>query len=222
MASEIATIDALTFSVCIQRVCGFTNSSADIYDPGKVSNKTMLINTFFPERADREFILKFRPSEEDRKTAEEMIRYFRRNSFAVISGGTDLYATAVYATTQSNTVSIKDFGILASIPSSYLKEKSTKTLASAAKNTLQEYIGKPGDVVTLAVEIVYTKYVEKIQCTEYVAVTDTDHLVQFLSKSCIGAVGDCVAIKAKVKGHGENWSTKSFQTALNYAKVIDL
>jgi hypothetical protein len=127
----------------------------------------------------------------------------------------------VFASTQNETVKFQDFGVLASVPHVYQKEVVAKEIKSQAKGTVQEHIGKVGDTVYLNIRYIETRYVQKLNCYAHSAITDSNHLVNFLNKIELGEPGAAQKIRARVKAHGANYTTKTLETQLNYVKAVD-
>jgi len=219
------TRDALAVACCIFRKRGYTNSSVHLSDnptsDQRYTSKDMLTYALLPEVASHDYILQFIPAEEDTQTADNIITHFRKLTFGIIDNSLNDYMNRVYAVTQAEKVDIADLGVLASVPQTYDREIQTKQIKNVAKETKQEYLGQEGAVLTLHIQYINTRFVPNLNCYAHDAVTDTNHLVNFLSKTELGKAGTCHTIRARVKKHGVNYQTKTIETQLNYVKILD-
>lgn len=220
-----STEQVLTMACCIFRQKGFTSTSTYIAgDPSndqRWTNKEMLTYALCPHLASNNFLMTFSPSEEDEESANAIIKYFRRLMFGVIADSNNDYMDRVFKSTQSERVKISDFGVLASVPSVYDKEIIQKQIKEQIKDTVEGWIGKEGDTVTLNIRYISSRYVPKLNCYSHQAVTDDRYLVNFLNKSELGRAGTNQKIRAKVKKHTVNYQTKTPETQLNYVKPLD-
>jgi hypothetical protein len=216
---------ALAMSASIYRQKGYTSTSTYISsDPaGEIrwTNKDHLIYQLVPSLASSSYISLFKVTQADYDTADAIIKYYRKLSFGVLGGELNDYMQKVFSTTQNDKISFSDLGILASVPSVYEREVKTKELESIAKGTKQEYLGKEGDTLTLTIKYINTRFVPALNCFAHDAVTDTNHLVNFLNKLELGKPGETQKIKCRVKKHGLNFTTKTMETQLNYVKIVD-
>lgn len=224
----IPTREALAFAQCIYRVKGYTKTGdaiANIYanQGTSYSNKEMILYALVPsKRPSASYILEFYPTEDDYETADAIIKHYRRLSFGILADDINDYQQKVFSITQSDQVTNKDLGILASIPSTYEREISSKEARQQIKETNQTYIGKVGENVILTVRYIKTQYVKNLGCFAHQAVTeDTNQLVSFLNKIELGQKDVVQKIKGKVKKHGNDFVTKSVETQLNYVKVLE-
>jgi len=219
------TIEVLAMSCAIFRQKGFTSTSTvTVSDPSneqRWTNKDHLCYQLVPKIADTRYLSKFDITDEDLEQAESIIKYFRRLSFGVIGDNINDYMQRVFASTQNDTVKFQDFGVLASVPHVYQKEITAKELKTQIKETVQEHIGKVGETVFLNIRYIETRFIPTLNCYAHSAVTNTNHLVNFLNKIELGKPGQMQRIRAKVKAHGANYVTKTTETQLNYVKAVD-
>lgn len=215
--------DSLTLACCIYRQKGYTGTSSADYGigQGEYTNKDMLTFGLVKEFAPSNYILEFTPTEEDESTADAIIKHYRRLSFGVIGDSINDYLKKVFTITQSEDISLKEFGVISSIPKTYEKDIGVKNLKTQVKDTVKEWIGKEGDSMILTVRYVKTHFIPALNCFGHEAITDTNHLVSFLNKIELGKVGTSQKIRAKVKKHTTNYHTKTPETQLNYVKVLD-
>jgi HEPN domain-containing protein len=215
-------IEVLAMACCIFRQKGFTATSSFVSEEQQQwTNKDMLTYSLIPKLASDKYILAFKPTDEDLETAEAIVKYYRRLSFGVIGDTINDYMASVFKNTQAEEVSMKDFGVIASIPGVYDKEITLKNLKAEIKDTVEGWIGKEGESIILNVRYIKTRYIPQINCYGHEAITDTNYLVSFLNKTELGKVGSSQKIRAKVKKHTSNFYTKTPETQLNYVKVLD-
>lgn len=220
------TIEALATACSIYRQRGYTSTSVVSFDEkpddnNRWTNKDHLSYQLVPQLANHDYLARFTITDEDLEQAESIIKHFRRLSFGVLGDNLNDYMKRVFAATQNDTVMFRDFGIIASVPHVYNKEIVAKEIKSQVKDTVQEYIGKVGDAVTLNIRYIETHFLPKLNCYAHSAVTDTNHLVNFLNKIEMGKAGTNQKIRARVKSHGVNYVTKTAETQLNYVKALD-
>lgn len=219
------TLLAVTVACAINRQKGFTSVSSYTFnepsDDNRWTNKDILSYTLVPEIASKDFKVMIKTKPCDLEEAEAIVKYYRRLSFGVMSEQITEYMTRVFQITQSEEVSFADFGVLASVPSVYQKEVTAKETLDQIKTTLPEHIGEIGNSITLDVVVIDARYVKQIECWSHEAITSTNHLVSFLSKTKLLERKDTARIRAKVKKHTEHYKAKSPETQLNYVKVVD-
>ncbi len=219
------TVEALSMACAINREKGFTSVSKHVFqDPGneeRWTNKDMLSYILFPEIAGPNFnvLIKVKPC--DLEQANAIIKHYRKLSFGVLGDSINDYLQRVFTVTQSDSVKMSDFGIIASVPSIYEKDIHAKETLEQIKTTKNEHLGTEGQVLELDILVIESKYVEQIGCWGHLAVTSTDYLVSFLSKERLLNRKDVAKIRGKVKRHSQHWKTKTAETALNYVKVLD-
>ena len=217
--------EVLTMACAIYRTKGYTSVStfttSDPESESRWNNKEHLCYQMVPEIADKEYKVLINVTQQDADTAHAIVQYYRRLAFGVIGDTLSDYMQRVFSSTQKPEVMFKDFGILASVPSVYDKEITKKRIEKEAKNTIQEHIGKIDDYVVLEIRYINTRYIQKLNCYGHEAVTSTGHLVNFLNKLELGKPGTTQKIRAKVKAHGQNYTTKTVGTRLNNEKVLD-
>jgi len=214
----------LAMSCAIFRTKGFTSVSSIIRDnvdsADRWNSKEHLCYQMVPD-LDKEYKVLIKVTQEDVDNAAAIVQYYRRLTFGVIADNLSDYMQRVFSSTQKPEVSFKDFGILASVPSVYSKEIEKKRIIAESKSAKQEHLGEIGKTLQLNIRYINTRFIPKLNCYAHDAITDSEHLVNFLNKSQLGKVGDCQTIRAKVKAHGVNFVSKSIETQLNYVKPLD-
>lgn len=220
------TIDVLAMACSIFRQRGYTSTNLISFDEkldnsNRWTNKDHLSYQLLPQLASKDYLSRFTVTEEDLEQAESIVKYFRRLSFGLLGGNLNDYMQRVFAATQNDTVMFRDFGIIASVPHVYNKEIVAKEIKLQVKDTKQDYIGKIGDSIVLNIRYIETRFLPKLNCYAHSAVTDTNHLVNFLNKVELGRAGTTQKIRARVKSHSVNYVTKTAETQLNYVKAVD-
>lgn len=216
------TKKALALACAIFRIKGYSNTYT--YKDGEgtaYTNKDMLTYALYPELSPKNYLLDFLPTEQDRESAEAIVKYYRRLSFGIIGDNIVDYLRKVFSVSQSERVAFSDLGILASIPQSYQREQTAKEIKSQIKDTVKEHLGQEGQPITVTIKYLSARYVPNLNCFAHEAVTDTNHLVGFLNKISLGEAGQTQRIKGRVKRHGVNYNTKTPETQLNYVKVLE-
>lgn len=223
--------EVLALANVIYRKNGYVSTTAFVSgdrfgheEVAKWNNKEHLIYQLIPEMANQHYTkhFEFAVLEEDRETADAIIKYFRRLSFGVLSDQLTDFMKTVFKITQSQEVHINELGIIACIPSVYDKEIQTKELLKKIKTTEQSWIGDVGKGIQLNICYLKTRYLPKLNCYAHEAITDSNHLVTFLNAIELGKEGICQKVKGRVKKHSLNYNTKTTETQLNYVKVVDI
>lgn len=212
----------LAMACAIFRQKGYTSTSTHYQDGHPTyTNKDMLIYEFFKDLQPKDYLLSFKPTEEDEETAEAIIKYYRRLTFGVIGNDLNDYLKRLFTVTQSEDTVMGDFGVLASVPNAYEREQIEREVKSQIKDTVKEHLGKEGETIYLNIKYIKTRFIPSLNCYAHEAVTDTNHLVSFLNKIELGKQGTVQKIRARVKKHGANYTTKTPETQLNYVKALD-
>jgi hypothetical protein len=215
--------NVLAMACAIFRTKGYTSVSTYISgDSGddRWNSKEHLCYQMVPD-LEKEYNILIKVTQADVDNAEAIVNFYRKLTFGVIADNLNDYMQRVFSSTQKPEVTFKDFGVLASVPNVYFKELEKKRIIKESKDAKQEHIGEVGGTVLLNVKYINTRFVQKLNCYAHDAITDTGHLVNFLNKSQLGSTGDRQTIRAKVKSHGVNYTTKAIETQLNYVKPID-
>ena len=216
--------NVLAMACAIFRIKGFTSTSAvfstDKDNPDRWNSKEHLCYQMVPD-LDKEYQILIKVIQEDVDNANAIIQHYRKLTFGIIGDTLNDYMQRVFASTQKPEVMFKDFGVLASVPSAYFKDMDTKRIVQVSKNAKQEHLGIIGEPIALSIQYINTRFVPKLNCYAHDALTDSGHLINFLNKAQLGKTGDKQNIRAKVKSHGVNYTTKSIETQLNYVKIVD-
>jgi hypothetical protein len=224
--SEFSVQQILELACAAQRVNGdYIKETLWVYDDEmkplyrKEPNKFLMLFTLgcqpHYDDAHRPDLLKI--TQEDQTQAEEIRKYFRKFMFGAIAGENE-FQTEVNTILNSDTVKQNKFGFIACLPSVMARDvKKTiikKTLRDCDNEPLAQAETKLDD---LDCEIVEVKRSNNFDAWNISAIIN-NKIVSWFSKNELKP-GPCVVIKAKVKTHGENWTTKKVETRLNYVKV---
>jgi hypothetical protein len=224
--SEFSVQQILELACAAQRVNGdYIKETLWVYDDEmkplyrKEPNKFLMLFTLgcqpHYDDANRPDLLKI--TQEDQTQAEEIRKYFRKFMFGAIAGENE-FQTEVNTILNSDTVKQNKFGFIACLPSVMARDvKKTiikKTLRDCDNEPLAQAETKLDD---LDCEIVEVKRSNNFDAWNISAIIN-NKIVSWFSKNELKP-GPCVVIKAKVKTHGENWTTKKVETRLNYVKV---
>ena len=147
---QFAVVEALSFACCIYREKGYTSTSSySAGDQQTYTNKDMLTFELLPQLAGSTYLLKFTPTVEDIDQALAIIKHFRKLSFGVIGDTLNDYMGRVFSVTQNENITMKDLGVLASVPQVYDREVSEKRVKDAIKDTVKAHLGQEGDTIVL-------------------------------------------------------------------------
>lgn len=220
-----AVEEVLTMACAIYRVEGFTSSSSVVFSDDNQrtwTSKEHLSYQLVPEITGPEYKVLINVTQDDVDTANAIVHHYRKLTFGVIADSLNDYMQRVFSSTQNPEINFKDFGILASVPSLYFKDIEKKRLEKEIKATRQEHLGTVGETLTIDVRYIGVRFIPKLECFGHDAITSTGYLVNFLNKQKLAEVGATQKIRAKVKAHGVNFTTKTVETQLNYVKVVDI
>lgn len=231
--------DAITAAVVAQRVNGgyvresnyIYNDDTRQYDPTSIGNKSIMRYVLNLENkrqyADEIAIEKLNPvvTEQDTELAQEICDYVEGLAMKVLSDELVGYEANIYKVYE-NGVETYDFGLIASVPSSYQRTIKRENLEY---NILKEcsssdYIAEPGTKIESDLEILNHIFSRNYNAHIYTAKTPENNLVTFWSqkgKDEIGNVGDVIKVKAKVKRVCESRFYDGVkETQLNYVKLV--
>jgi hypothetical protein len=169
---------------------------------GKLQNKTIMANLL---KSDD-------PRLQDRlSAAEEMIAYCQTKMIELLSGELTNYWKAILETVNKPTISANsysDWGVLASIPSAYLRavERENAQERRAAAMRTSQHFGRVGDHYAAQVHVISKIFSIKYNKTWYTGVDEHGNLVNFpFSKPLI--IDREYAVKGKIRKHGDDLTT---------------
>ena len=109
--------------------------------------------------------------------------------------------------------SLYDFSVITAMPHSYLKQLKKESV-DARLARCQSSIGKLGDKIDLAIEIVRNNYSAKFNTWFVSGITDDNYAVYFAYREALDS-GTHVKIRGTVKRHTD------FATQLNRVKIVE-
>jgi hypothetical protein len=109
--------------------------------------------------------------------------------------------------------SLYDFSVITAMPHSYLKQLKKESV-DARLARCQGTIGKLGDKIDLAIEIVQNNYSAKFNTWFVSGITDDNYAVYFAYREALDS-GTHVKIRGTVKRHTD------FATQLNRVKIVE-
>lgn len=164
-------------------------------------------------------------TDELRTRAQEMIDLLHGGWTMQLLRGQQLsnFVASVAKLLEKDTVTNMDAGILAYVPSLYVKavEKNEFLEKVTPLSMESKYIGTVGSKVEETVEVLKSSFIEKFGCSSVLAVTADGNMVQFFTQKANDfPIDSKVTVRAKVKMHFVDAYNNGAQTTrLNYVKV---
>ena len=169
---------------------------------GKPMNKSLMVG----------FLSENDPRLEDRmEAADEMISYCQSKMMELLSGNITSYWKSILEVVNKpeiSSTSYGDWGVLASVPSAYLRavERENAQERRAAARLTSSHFGKIGDQYEAKVHIISKIFSIKYNKTWYTGVDEHGNLVNFpFSKPLI--VDREYPVKGKIRKHGDDATT---------------
>lgn len=219
---QFLMLDVLAMSCAIQRHRGkYVNVHQVI--GGEIqehTNKDILFFYLVPGTSPENFVPDIKLTPEDRQQANDIIKFYRRLTFGVLADDLNNYKESIARILGTNDCTTKDFGILASLPSAYLRDSDRNRKERLIKEAEDGVFGNEGDSVEMFCHLVDIRFVDSIQCYSHTAINAQGYLIEFLNKKQLGFEGDDIKIKGKVRNHGEHFYTHKALTRLNYVKIV--
>ena len=161
--------------------------------------------------------------EEDLEQAQEIISYYQGLMLKALSSQVNSFEEKVLHIVQENAVSLKDFGILASLIKSYTRSVAREEveLEQRALSADSQHIGAVGDTVEMSLTIMRMNYIQKLDCHVVNGKDEKGNLVVFFtSKDKEFMDKDQVNIRARIKRQQVSSYHGGKETVLNYVKVV--
>lgn len=189
----------------------------------KWANKMLMLTSLYPENYrsthDSEApppLLKI--TEEDKSSAEEIKKYFRKLMFSAVKGDNDFH-TEVNALLENGQVPVNKFGFIACLPMVYKRDLAKKLFEKRIKEIEDAYVGMPGEIIIdKDCEILESIRSKQYDAFNILAIID-NKMVSWMGKVDLN-LGPCVVQKAKIKEHSRHWKHQSKVTRLNYVKAF--
>ena len=161
--------------------------------------------------------------EEDLEQAQEIISYYQGLMLKALSSQVNSFEEKVLHIVQENAVSLKDFGILASLIKSYTRSVAREEveLEQRALSADSQHIGAIGDTVEIDLTIMRMNYIQKLDCHVVNGKDEKGNLVVFFtSKELMFKDIPQVNIRARIKRQQVSSYHSGKETVLNYVKVV--
>jgi hypothetical protein len=154
---------------------------------------------------------------EDVILAEEIKKHFRKFMFSAIEGEND-FQTNVNTILSSDTVKQNQFGYVACLPSTYVRDVAQTKVKRAAKTVDDGFLSEIGsNLKDLDAEIISSIKSKNFEGYNIDAIIN-NKMVSWLNKTNL-TLGPAVVIKAKVKDHTKHYKFQTSVTRLNYVKI---
>ena len=224
---EYPTQQVLELACAAQRINGaYIRESDNIYaDDGvflysKKTNKMLMLCTLDPAiwTADpKDAPMPLRVLPEDTAMAEEVQKHYRKLAFAAIEG-TNEFLTSINTILNSETTKQNQFGYVACLPSTYVRDVAQTKVKKAARTVDEGFLANIDEwVKDLDAEIISSVKSKNFEGFNIDAIIN-NKMVSWMSKTALN-LGPAVLVKAKVKAHNQHWKHQNDVTRLNYVKA---
>jgi len=161
--------------------------------------------------------------EEDLEQAQEIISYYQGLMLKALISQVNSFEEKVLHIVQEHAVSLKDFGILASLIKSYTRSVAREEveLEQRSLSVDSQHIGAIGDTVEIDLNIMRMNYIQKLDCHVVNGKDEKGNLVVFFtSKDREFMDKEQVKIRARVKRQQVSNYHGGKETVFNYVKVV--
>lgn len=160
--------------------------------------------------------------EEDYEVADSIISYYSGLMLKAMGATINEFEQKVLGIVKASKVAANDFGIVASLPKSYFRsiERDAVEAKQRELSDDSQYVGKIGDTVELAIDVLRVNYIQKLNCHVVNARAGNDLIVFFTSNADDFNGMRCGNIKGRVKRHQTSSYHGGKETVLNYVKKI--
>lgn len=224
---EYPTQQVLELACAAQRInTTYLKESEAVYaDDGvflytKKPNKILMLCTLDPSMwtsDPKDAPMPLRVTEEDIAFAEEIKKYFRKFMFGAIAGENDFQAS-VNTILSADTVKQNQFGYVACLPSTYVRDVAQTKVKKAARQVDEGYLAEVGATLKdLDAEIISSIKSKNFEGYNIDAII-SNKMVSWINKTNL-ELGPAVIVKAKVKDHSKHWKFENSVTRLNYVKA---
>ena len=154
-------------------------------------------------------------TEADRAEGENIRTYYKGLTFKILQGIklNDFDNTAMTIANRDVIESNYDVAVIASLPSCYIRAKARDDANARVRDADGGFISRPGNKVTLDIEVVKCIYSRNYNTYFVTGITDKNQAVFFSYKDGLNA-GKRVKVAGTVKAHRDD------STQLNRVKVI--
>ena len=160
--------------------------------------------------------------EEDYEVADTIISYYTGLMLKAMGATINDFEQKVLGLVNAGNVAANEFGIVASLPKSYFRsvERDAVEAQQRALSDDSQYVGKIGDTVELAIDVLRCNFIQKLNCHVVNARAGNDLIVFFTSNANDFNGMRCGNIKGRVKRHQTSNYHGGKETVLNYVKKI--
>ena len=160
--------------------------------------------------------------EEDYEVADTIISYYSGLMLKAMGATINDFEQKVLGLVKAGNVAANEFGIVASLPKSYFRsvERDAVEAQQRALSDDSQYVGKIGETVELAIEVLRCNFIQKLNCHVVNARAGNDLIVFFTSNANDFDGMRCGNIKGRVKRHQTSNYHGGKETVLNYVKKI--
>lgn len=189
--------------------------------PDSVTNKTLILS-HLGVLSEHQTAFVDTVTQDCETTAEDIIKYYRGLTFKAMGNKINDFEQKVLNLIQTGVVDRRDIGVVASLPKAYKRavKRDAKDIEMRKLSTISEYIGKEGEKICGAVEIINCSFIQRLACYIVNAKMGTD-IVCFFTKHGAEQWGDACTVEGKVKRHQLSKFHGGKETVLNYVKVVD-
>jgi len=203
----------------------------DNYIIRKHANKHLMMFTVTDATPPRNTFYFFNPKdfwfenvadEEDYEVADTIISYYTGLMLKAMGATINDFEQKVLGLVNAGNVAANEFGIVASLPKSYFRsvERDAVEAQQRALSDDSQYVGKIGDTVELAIDVLRCNFIQKLNCHVVNARAGNDLIVFFTSNANDFNGMRCGNIKGRVKRHQTSNYHGGKETVLNYVKKI--
>lgn len=212
---SVPVLEALSAAIVAFRINEFEVKRYS-YGVEYTDNKTLMINHFIGEPLDI--------TEEDRKTALEMIAYLtqRRMMNVLIDARSSDFFNTVVDLLVNDTIKAKNFGVLAWAPKLYatLQKSDDSKSDVMAICASSKWVGQLDKPVTVKFQKLVERYNRDYDRWSYIGHDSSGNLISFWAKPKLNF--DVITIKGRVKKQDRSKQYNNLPiTHLNYVKEVE-
>ena len=147
-------------------------------------------------------------TEADHEQAVVLQSYFQGLVMKILSETLGDFETKMFTLATGETVTPRDFGLLAYMPTHYAIMSAKQTVVDRLEACQRDHIAALGDKIQATLEVVRIVYSEKYSCYYISGITDDNKRVLFAySGDTQFELNQKYSIKATVKRHDSDWVT---------------
>jgi hypothetical protein len=188
----------------------------------KYSNKMLMLFTLDNSRrtdTNPEYLPPtLQVTEEDKIKTEDIRNYYRRLMFSVMAQPENEFLQEIHSLLNKETMDENKIGFIACLPSTYQRDNQRNIVNKTLRECDNNYLASPDTKLTnLQATVIDCSRSKNFDAYNILAIID-NKVVSWFSRFPIKE-GDTEILSAKVKGNGEHWLSKKYETRLNYVKV---